>query len=510
MQAYSGTMHDGPISPTKLHKLTLTLLAIVLSALPLHTPVRIAAAAGRITSTHRVCASGCPFTTIQAAIAAAADNDAIEVAAGTYNEVLTIDKSLDIRGGYVTTPAWGPGPANSRSSVRGDGARSVIRMLSPDAETRTVTLTRVVIENGQAQTGGGVDARAVNLVISDSVFVRNTVTPTAEVKDVFGAGVFVEGGTLHVDGSRFEANGNCPVFGCRIASGGGIYLSATLSASIASSIFVSNSAWAGAGIAAKDVSLRVVSSTFQSPIYPARYGFGVHATGGSDVHVSGNRFAQLRSGADGGAVHLTQVQAITFTSNHVSDVVGEGPPVLFDARRALVSNNVWSANENNFTPRGIITLDVHQLMFAHNTLSGNRVVSAAVPMLSVFGRDSVVIANNVLADAPLGVRWSGDAPMTMTHNLMYRVGVPFEGAAPTLSDTLLTADPRFVLPPNDLRIAADSPARDAGAALPEVMTDFDGRARDAAPDIGAHEFDPSAPTPDVGARKLFLPSVAKR
>src|SRR4051812_27525847 len=53
-------------------------------------------------STLSVCSS-CTYTTISAAITAATDADTISVAAGTYNETLTIKKELTIQGVGTTT-----------------------------------------------------------------------------------------------------------------------------------------------------------------------------------------------------------------------------------------------------------------------------------------------------------------------------------------------------------------------------------------------------------------------
>src|SRR5262249_9674803 len=56
-------------------------------------------AAGRASAaTLSVCPSGCAFTQIAPALAAANDGDTISIGAGTYNGGLTVDKSVKLVG----------------------------------------------------------------------------------------------------------------------------------------------------------------------------------------------------------------------------------------------------------------------------------------------------------------------------------------------------------------------------------------------------------------------------
>src|SRR5438093_1423800 len=69
------------------------LLAVLLVAAAL-----VVGASPATAATLRVCPSGCPFTTIGAALAAAANGDKIQLAAGTYGGGFTIDKSVTLLG----------------------------------------------------------------------------------------------------------------------------------------------------------------------------------------------------------------------------------------------------------------------------------------------------------------------------------------------------------------------------------------------------------------------------
>lgn len=73
-------------------------------------------------STHTVCASGCDFTSIQAAVTAASAGDTIDVGAGTYNENIAVNKNLSLIGaGLATTTIEGISGAGALGAVLVDG-----------------------------------------------------------------------------------------------------------------------------------------------------------------------------------------------------------------------------------------------------------------------------------------------------------------------------------------------------------------------------------------------------
>ena len=83
-------------------------------------------AAGRASAaTLTVCPSGCAFTQIAPALAAANNGDTISIGVGTYNGGLTVDKSVKLVGaGANRTTIRGGGPSSpSDAKVRHSSRR---------------------------------------------------------------------------------------------------------------------------------------------------------------------------------------------------------------------------------------------------------------------------------------------------------------------------------------------------------------------------------------------------
>ena len=110
----------------------------------------------------RVCPSGCPYSSIQKAIDAVANDDVIAIGKGTYGETLKItDKAITLKG---------EGPR--RTSIAVPGSRAITIACS---SLLPVTLQSVTISGGSAgPTGGGgirntgCDVNGSDLVIDDN------------------------------------------------------------------------------------------------------------------------------------------------------------------------------------------------------------------------------------------------------------------------------------------------------------------------------------------------------
>ena len=111
--------------------------------------------------------SACPgaaFTSIQAAINAATSGDTIQVCAGTYNEDISVNKSVNIVGsGAAVTTVIGPI----------GGGVSTFQILAPNVEISGFTITRdgnTVAQWGSANGGGPADPNLIGVGLNGQPF----------------------------------------------------------------------------------------------------------------------------------------------------------------------------------------------------------------------------------------------------------------------------------------------------------------------------------------------------
>jgi hypothetical protein len=172
---------------------------------------------------------GC-FASLQAAVDAAARNDLIQVAAGTYNEnVSLLDKDLTIGGaGAATTIIDGGGTDRVLDSVRSTFTLSGVTLrngstlsLAPDEHggcarinvprTDRVILSEVVIEDCTAIEGGGLVLRG-RVRIERATIRNNTAS--------YGGGIWTGAGPTNVEIVDSTISGNGAIQGGGVASFG--------------------------------------------------------------------------------------------------------------------------------------------------------------------------------------------------------------------------------------------------------------------------------------------------
>jgi hypothetical protein len=194
----------------------LGLVALVLAAL------LVAGARPASAATLQVCPSGCSFTTIAGALAAAANGDTIGIAAGTYAGGFTVDKSVTLRGeGADQTTITGGGPVVAVA----DGVSATIESVTITGGNTpglgfgggifnggTLTLTESTVSGNTAFVGGG---------------ITNVGTLTLTESTVSGNIAFLGGGITNVGTLTLRestVSGNTASVGGGIANGGTLTL----------------------------------------------------------------------------------------------------------------------------------------------------------------------------------------------------------------------------------------------------------------------------------------------
>ncbi|MEP0841416.1 MAG: right-handed parallel beta-helix repeat-containing protein, partial [Phycisphaerae bacterium] len=135
-----------------------------------------------------------PFRTVQAAIDAAAGNDTIRVAAGTYVQNLRIqNKPLVLEGGYSS--GWVRDLAANTTTLSGPGGNAVVNLIGADA---TIDGFRITGGTGSTEElpysyrGGGIYSRDGSPTISNNVIEGNDIRSVDPPSDYnLGGGVYV-------------------------------------------------------------------------------------------------------------------------------------------------------------------------------------------------------------------------------------------------------------------------------------------------------------------------------
>lgn len=171
-------------------------------------------------ASYTVCEAGpptCDYDSIQGAVDAAEDGDVIKVAAGTYNginqrfghaQVVYLDKSLTIRGGYTTTNWTTPDSVANPTTVDAEAQGRVLYIsgnISPTIEGLRIT-------DGEAEglgsptgfdAGGGVFIDTANALIMDNYIFENAANSS---HNGVGGGVYIYQSTATLDGNTIISN----------------------------------------------------------------------------------------------------------------------------------------------------------------------------------------------------------------------------------------------------------------------------------------------------------------
>jgi hypothetical protein len=344
--------------PTCLAQLRLGRVALLVGlVLSLSIVIRVQAA-----TTWTVCASGCTYTSIKAAIAAptTVDGDTLAIAAGVYTEPgILVDKSLTLQGEDAATTIVQAAATRATASDRVFTIPNGITVTLQDLTIRyghvssygyggglvndgTLTLTHSTVHGNTAAYGGGL-YNAGTLTLTHSTVRGNTAA--------YEAGGLYNAGTLTLTHSTVRGNA------CRSSwgHGGGVFSYGALT--LANSTVSGNSAAYGGGLY-NDGTLTLTHSTVSGN--SAAYGGGVFGYGLTLTHstVSGN------SAAYGGGLYNYYTLSLTHSTVSGNSAASGGGGIYnnfgpLTLTHSLVANNPLGSDCHHF--RGSITSQGYNL-----------------------------------------------------------------------------------------------------------------------------------------------------
>ncbi|MHC4611400.1 MAG: right-handed parallel beta-helix repeat-containing protein, partial [Planctomycetota bacterium] len=301
------------------------------------------------------------FSTIQAALHAAAPGDKIEVAPGTYNEVIQFQKkavTLRSAGGPAVTTIDGTGFNESVvRSISGEGPDTVLQGFTitggiatfgggmRNAGSSPTVIDCIFTANSASERGGGMHNLMANPTVVDSEFFDNFATE-------MGGGMYNEISSPTVSGCIFRENSANKGAGMRN------YIDAD--PTITDSVFIHNSASEdGGGMGNRKNSKPTVTRCKFIGNTAGMSGGGIHNYVGNAIEtgvpmVSSSLFVG-NSASEGGAMRNGDVSPVvtncTFVGNN-----GSGMYNRSGATPTVTNSIFWGNLGGSFTGQGLETV----------------------------------------------------------------------------------------------------------------------------------------------------------
>lgn len=445
------------------------------------------------------------YNTIQAAVdASTSPGDVVKVAGyctpsnSDSHQVVYLNKTLTIRGGYIATNWTTSDPIANPTTV---DARKRGRGIYITGSVNTPTIEGLRIINGTAWEFGGYPGQSDYYHNGGGVYV-DQATVTFKNNQIFhnwglhGGGVFLygghsifdgneitanygdEGGGLYMDSSHATLTGN-DIFGNSAGEGGGAYVER--SGLILSSNTIGHNAVHGYG---GGMYLSWANGTFNHNIISgnqANYGGGLYMQSVNSGTFSENLIS-ANNALVGGGLYLS-ISNATFNRNQITaNTAREEAGGLYVSGNAKFYNNFITDNHSERIGSGLYIYGSAS-DFIHNTIARNSGSGGVYVGYS----SSPNFVNTIVASHTIGLQTGLGGTATLHNTLWYGNGTNWSGSVSRSNDYFGTPD--FITPnAGDYHLGMASIAIDRGITT-TITDDIDGdmRPQGLAPDLGADE-----------------------
>ena len=378
---------------------------------------------------HTVCNDGppaCNFTSVQAAVDAAAEGDVVKVAAGHYTGVNTIGgakqlvyiaKSITIKGGYDLDFNEPPDPLINATRLDAQYQGRVFCIIGDFG----VTLEGLTITGGDAfkaspdgrkcneyddynslEAGGGIAANGATISVTNSTITGNNAR--------WGAGIFLMKGEGLIAGNLIAQNSgqgvqlsasSASLTGNTVShnKGGGIEASNSEGITIENNVVTGNYEGSGISLAAKNG--QVVGNTIRNndAHIPGGYGNGGgvridYGYPGSEVLVADN-LIEGNSAHAGGGIHIANGPTVARSNVICGNVASFYSGVYLTGDEAIIlEGNEIISNETTFSTSVVGVYQCKDVTLTANKISENIGVGLQIEGGEVSIADSAFTSNN--------------------------------------------------------------------------------------------------------------------
>jgi len=387
------------------HEAKLTVVAPGASGSPVRVPVTLNVAP------FSVCARDCPFSTLAAAVEAAGDGDILTVGPGSYDETLTITKSLTLQGA---------GP--DQTTIQGVEPGLPVILVESDRPIE-VTIQGLTI-GGAISLSGEVAADPAKLCAEFSREPLVTKCP---------GGIQVSGQvSATIQGNTISDNAD-----------DGIDVLNGADATIMDNLISNNT---NEGVLVRNGQAKILNNTIDQN---NQIGIGVERT--SNVEIEGNQITNTRQDANnqgGFGIDVQNSSTATIEDNTLDGNTGIGIVVFEQADATIQGNTIKNTQPNAEGKLGLgIIIDS-----ASATIENNTIIANSDTGVGVGGQADVTIKGNTIQDTKpdgngefgRGITVRGSAKATIKDNTIKENaewGIGLGGAVQaTISNNTITAN----------------------------------------------------------------------